>query len=406
MKSAIFLEPGLKEPRARKPAAKKWSRTHSPFIASPVTSKWNLDEMIASYTSSGALPPLLSPSLPSEYTSAPAPTHTPAYTDHDIESLPMSLLSPTLPALYSESPRPATLAQPIPKKPIGAGVLGTARASRVRWIDKSADRDKPRFLLRILFKDSAKYKTAFRTRSPTRAQGLAIFDGSRDVFRLLQSPSPAPWPKVVRDLREQREKHAKNPMYAIVVQFDIVLTLAVCLYAEQASDWSRWETLMTEIPLAVHRIEKYIKAGNVSDKKKSYFSFLVGVLATTKALVLKKHNSLLRAKGEPESTLALQTMLANYSKIENDLAEAQSFFANCPPAATVFPKSWHTRSLSFPRQTEASLSPWSDKFFLPLGVYSDLREACAYLFCCVREFCEVFATELGAKYTLQAGQKK
>lgn len=440
MKSAIFQEQKrAPEPRAvRKQTVKKRPNTQSPFVASPVSHglKWNLDDMIASYTSNGLLPTPLSPTLPPKYGEQPpsrlegsapasrlegsAPESHPedeADDESDIDNLPMSLLSPTLPNLGEQKPTtPAPLAHPLPKKPstVSSVLNGNARG-KVRWINKLSD-GKPRFLLRILFKAQlAKYKSTFRPRSPAKVQGLGIIEPKK-------APEPKQrWYKVARDIQMLNDKvRAKDPLFSVILEFDWLLATAIAHDTEEKQRSKAlersWNSLYAEIPLLVQRIEKYIKTNNVSDKKKSYLSFLVGVLAIAKALLLRRVNSLIKndlsshaqEKGDTRKIHDLQAQIIhNYAAMEDHFAESQSFFANCPAPATIFPKSWHGRAPSIARPPDTVLSPSTDKYYLPLGPYLDFKDAAAYLYRCVREFCDHVGPEIngGAKYALQVARK-
>ena len=101
-------------------------------------------------------------------------------------------------------------------------------------------------------------------------------------------------------------------------------------------------------------------------------------------------------------------IIANYRQMEDRYAESQSFFGNCPAPATIFPKSWANRSGNIPRVSVEPMNPATDKYFFPLGPYSDLREGCAYLYGCLRGFSEVFGSEIngGVRYNFQCGSKR
>lgn len=477
MKSAIFLEQNRPtEPRAaRTIARKKRPRSHSPFTASPAGSnglKWNLEEMLSSYTASGALPTPLSPTLPPQYAQKRADDTLDQDddTESDIDNLPMSLLLPTLPHIFDgrerherqekgqrgekqekqerqneermekqredkldrsrddrdkESKSNTPLAHPLPKKPptTVSSVLsgGNSRTSKVRWVNRATNTDKPRFLLRITFKLAlGKYKSIFGPQA--KVQGLGI-EPSKDS----EVDDRHYWLNIAKETQEYGEKvQASNPLLSVIVQFDWLLVLCICHHHEEKSLLSgrsasdRWHSLYKEISPFIGRIEKYIKANEVSDKQKSFLSFLVGILAVVKALVLKRINGVLQtaidAKLAKDHTperenrvgeLQMQ-IIANYRHMEDRYAESQSFFANCPVPSMIFPKSWANRSASIPRVSDEPLQPAADKYFLPLGPYSDLREGCAYLYGCLRGFTDVFGSDIngGVRYNFQGGTKR
>lgn len=469
MKSAIFQE--LKrptEPRAaRKFAGRKRLGSQSPFKASPVpvnVLSWNLDDMMSSYTASGALPAPLSPTLPPQFSKkadAEDLEHEGDADDSvesDIDNLPISLLLPTLPHIFSEvssgkdsgedvakglkdlskelkdSARESSaevktpLAHPLPKKPptTVSSVLtgGNSRSAKVRWVNRVNNTDKPRFLLRITFKLLlAKYNSIFRPKSPTSIHGLGI-ESRKDA----EADDKSYWQSIAKETQEYSEKvKASEPLLSVVVQFDWLLALCIAYDHEEKSRSSTraapteqyWYSLYKEIAPFVTRIEKYIKANDVSDKQKSYLSFLVGILAILKALVLKRINSILQSIIDSyltrEPTLELRNkaidlqkqVITNHLQMEDHYAESQSFFSNCPSPATIFPKSWYNRSGSIPRTSNEPISPSSDKYFLPLGPYSDLREGCAYLFACLKGFSDVIEPDIngGVRYNFQSGAK-
>ncbi|KAM9893320.1 hypothetical protein OXX69_011749 [Metschnikowia pulcherrima] len=449
MKSAIFQDSGLANQtrQARKQPQKKWPRTSSPFVApasATASPSWNFDDMLSNYTSSGVLPPPLSPSLPprfapKESNKAQSVKNVNSDEDVDTDSLPLSLLSPTLPSMFQKIGPPATtssLAHPLPEKPSTVhSVLHDSpkpvRGNRVRWVDKRDDPSKPRFLLRISFSSSlGAYKKAVRSKqgsddkkrsSSEEVQGLAISGLVKE-----QNPNMIPpWPKAYQDFLGVHAKSTKEDTFlSMIVQFDWVLCSAItCDSARTKSHHSRtsqieaWHDLLTEIPIFVHRIERFIKTNNVSDRKRSCLSFLVGVLAVCKAMILKRVNSQLSndientlrkptSADEKQSFIELQQhIIRNYHKIEEYFAESQSFFKNSPPPTTVCPKTWSMRASSIPKSDESPLSPSSDAYFLPLGSYSDLGEACAFLYGCLRDFVDVFEIEVGGagRYQLQSG---
>lgn len=444
MKSAIFQE--QKGPLAlrniRKQNVRKRPKTLSPLVASPVTPsllKWNLEDMIASYTANGSLPTPLSPTLPPRFKTETANDEEDAdaeaddTNDSDIDNMPMSLLSPTLPGIFDQKLESATpLAHPLPKKPSTvSSVLNTSSKGTVRWFNKLND-EKRRFLLRITFKTQLKkYKHTFRNKPPAKLHGLGIFEGKKDTDIATSAATGSPvrnsrpsWHKIARDIQLHNDKlTAKDSLFSIILQLDWLLALAIAYDTDEkqnvkASHSRNWMHLHAEIPTLVLRIEKYVKSLNVGDRKKSYLSFIVGVLAIMKALLLKRvnaiHSGTISGLKDPTSEqkskiFDLQAqMIANYSLMEEHLAESQSFFSNSPPALTVFPKSSHNRAPSIPRPLELPLTPASDPYFLPLGTYSHLPEVCAYLHCCLREFFEAVGLETdgGAKYSLQSGNRR
>lgn len=465
MKSAIFQEQKRPtEPRAaRKFAAKKRPGSLSPFKSSPAPPNglsWNLDDMISSYTASGALPTPLSPTLPPQFPKIPDAEDLDNEDDDDsvesdMDNMPMSLLLPTLPVIFTEpsarddkdakdarpsarepkdqareaSSEPKTpLAHPLPKKPPStvSSVLtgGNLRTGKVRWVNRASNTDKPRFLLRMTFKLLlAKYKSVFHPKLPTKVHGLGI-EARRDAG----PDNKAYWLAIAKETHEYSEKiKSSQPLLSVIVQFDWLLVLCIAydhdersrILNKTAPTERLWLSLYKEIAPFVTRIEKYIKANDVADKQKSYLSFLVGILAILKALVLKRINAILQGVIDTylarEPTLEVRNkaielqklVISKYHQIEDHFGESQSFFSNCPPPATIFPRSWHNRSGRRIRPSDEPLSPSSDKYYLPLGPYSDLREGCAYLYACLNGFVDVTGPDIngGVRYNFQSGSK-
>lgn len=445
MKSAIFQEQKRPtEPRAaRKLPQKKRPRSHSPFKASPATPtplNWNLDEMLHSYTTSGSLPTPLSPTLPPRFAPTKPETEDAEHeedddsVDSDIDNLPMSLLLPTLPHIFSDAgddkkdevDLKPSLAHPLPKKPptTVSSVLtgGNARNGKVRWVNRTADSEKPRFLLRMTFKLLlARYKSVFGQRKPSQVQGLGI-EARKDA----EPDDRAYWQAIATETQEYSEKVAKlDPLLSVIVQFDWLLVMCIAndyddklrAKSKQPLLEKRWISLHKEIAPFVNRIERYIKANDVADKQKTYLSFLVGIMAVLKSLILKRVVATLQATinsltaREQSADLRLKTIdlqsqsIASYQQMEEHYAELQSFFGNCPAPATIFPKPWSNRVGSVPRTNDQPMNPASDRYYLPLGPYSDLKEGCAYLLACLKGFTEVFSSEAngGVRYNFQAG---
>lgn len=378
--------------------------------------------MVSSYTSTGALPTLLSPTLPPQFESTHQLRKSDEEFEHedddefqklgdsDIDNMPMSLLSPTLPTMFSEnlqkSDNSSALAHPLPKKlpSTVASVLSNGTHSKVRWINKLGHAEKPRFLLRISFALLTRYKTTFRAKSPAKVQGLGISEAKKPETNAEKTH----WLKVAKDAQAHAEKiRARDPLLSVIVQFDGFLCLAIAHEYDKVKKLA-WTSLYADVPAFVQRIEKYIKTHNVQDKKKAYLSFLVGVLSTIKALMLKRVNSALQSTAKDDTIADLHKIIENHTLMADHFAEAQTFFSNCPAPATIFPKSWHNRSVAPTTLQNTHLAPGSDKYYLPLGPYSDLRDGCAYLCCCLREILELYGSEMngGVRYNLQCAPKR
>lgn len=441
MKSAIFLELGgpsrskgfrrsfpLKKAKSMLPYSPSVGTQNSPLPSTPTSapksSPWNVDEMISLYIALGLLPRLLSPNLPPQFAksdfldiyndAADKENETlhreedPAKLPHgsDIDNLPISLLSPTLPTMFE------------PKEPSALSKSPKKGSKRVRWINKLHDPKRPRFLVRITIPSLA-LKSA-TPKLALKGLGISQIDGPTSPAMATHSDAASHWRKAAKGVMTNAENvKSQDPLLSVVVQFDWILCLVIATDYESKQSRSHvhaervWNSVLIEIPPFVSRIEDYIKTYNVQDKKKAYLTLLVGVLTTLKALVVKRINhSLLSA--EPLQTSSgkaveiQRLIIENYQSITDILADAQSFFMRCPSPSTVFPKSWHNRSTPVQKtKTDLPLYPATDKYYAPIGSYSDVRDACGYLYCCLREFMELYGLEMneGAKYSFQSGKK-
>lgn len=446
MKSAIFLElERPNKPRAfRKTLPQKKAKSLLPYTpntapgspastssAIPKSSPWNAEDMISLYISLGTLPQLLLPTLPPQF-AKPGPPETAkrgnVHSDQDddlpngldIDNFPISLLSPTLPTMF----------EPKAEKTDASGEISASRSpkkassvlkSRVRWANKLNDPKRPRFVVRISL-----LSLKLGAVSTPKLKGLGITEIDLKALALSGSskrPPPSQWRKIAKTTIAHSDRiKPKDPLFALVVQFDYILCLAIAGDYDEKADLAdsthtknAYKPLLDEIPPFVSRIDKYIKTHNVQDKKKAYLSFLVGVLTNLKALAIKRilESLKLLVRALPDSKdkiIDLQMQIITYYKtITDTLAEAQTFFTLCPSPSTVFPKSWHNRSTPVQKPNpKLPLNPSTDKYYAPLGSYSDLRDACGYLYCCLREFMELYGSEMndGVKYAFQSGKKQ
>lgn len=437
MKSAIFLEQerpskprGLRRSISQKkaksllpyslPTAPSSSPAPSTSLQKPKLLPWNVEDMISLYVALGRLPPLLSPTLPPQFAK---PEHVGLENDEneasenddepsrlanasDFDNLPILLLSPTLPTMFEQKSLTPQALGKLPKK--------TSPSGRVRYINKLHDTKKPRFLVRVALPLST-----LRNLQPKALKGLGIIETGSKPDSPVQKKEPVVfWQKQAKNASGQADRvRTKDPLFSVMVEFDCILCLAIASdYEEKATSGSSgriWSTFIEAIPPFVSRIEKYIKSHNVQDKKKAYLTFLVGVLTNLKALAIKRITRSLQAVAETldakGKTADIYAQILDYHQtLSDNLAEAQSFFTLCPSPSTVFPKSWHNRTTPVQKpNTDLPLHPALDKYYAPLGYYSDLRDACGYLYCCLREFMEVYGSDIneGNKYTFQSGKK-
>lgn len=425
---------------------------------------WNPDDMVSSYITSGKLPQLLSPSLPPQF---PIPKlliidtdSEKSHNDSDIDNMPILLLSPTLPTMFAPLGFEKNDPKNDPKNDLRSDlkndhIIGKSRSDSlplekktVRWINKPSS-DKPKFLLRISLGPSEKYTNTFKE----NPKGLGISEKhpprqienerhqqqhhEKHQEKLKQKDIPKNelrlhWLKMAKECHSLFEStKSKDVLFSIVVQFDWFICIAVANHADEMFRMSHglgvserhWFQYLEEFSPFVAKIEKYLVSHNIHDKKKAYLSFLVGILSCMKALVIKRINGVITTniKGfssEKHPSMETQTkiiaqqnfLIKNHLTMTDLFADAQSFFINCPSPSTVFPKSWHNRRPPINKpgpDLDSILMPASDKYYAPLGPYSDIRDACGYLYWCVGEFCDVYALEInsGNRYILRSGKR-
>lgn len=455
MKSAIFQEKGLptEARHPKKPVALAKGNKLAASASSLSLLNWNLEEMITLYTSTGSLPVRLSPKLPPQFETKsnnfhrddPEDTKDEGSAESDIDNTPMSLLSPTLPSIFSEPPNDAknetknepknsqkdqsttALAHPLPKRAstVASVLSGTSPKSiRVRWINKVQHSEKPRFLMRLTFREQLpKYKSIFgaHSKTPTKLHGLGI-----DVKGSSEPKGRDFWLKVAKDIQNRDDTiSSRGSLLTLILQFDWILCLVIANDHDEhekslVRSTEHWYNLRNEIRHFVQRIEKFIRSNNVEEKK-PYLTFLVGILHVMKALILKKINSISKVsldgyfeQKDPSPQMMNKVInlqrqdISNRQQSDDYFAEAQSFFARCDSPSRIFPKSWESRKTSFQKTPLAISSPSEDGYFLPLGPYSDLRECSAYLYCCLKEFLELFEPQISGngRYILRSGKKK
>lgn len=444
MKSAIFKERQPPQTRAtQRTGLRKRPQTQSPIITpskGPRASSWNLDDLISNYTLSGSLPTPLSPTLPPRFEGKKFEPEDDEYeddddsNDSDVDSNPVALP----PSAHLQGHK---LAQPTAKAPAKAksvpiqsgSLLTPTKNSSVRIVNKLSDLERPRFLVRINYKALLnKLKPKFNLKAQEENPNSANSRNKDIDNKLRKEPEFRPrsaWANIIKDLRSQCDRVSKSDFFfSVVLQFDSIICSIIASEPEEKPKVfnkagvaeRNWAYIHGHIPLFVSRIEKHLKTNVVSDKMKSMLSFLVAILAIVRALLLKRINVHTELQVEYYSSKELdfeslskindlrKLVMDSYHKIEDNFAQSQSFFKLSPPPLTVYPHSWNNRAFSIPRPSSLFLTPASDKYFLPLGPYSDLREAVAYLYSCVKEFSEIFGNEIngGVRYIFQAGQKK
>ncbi|EER32579.1 conserved hypothetical protein [Candida tropicalis MYA-3404] len=246
MKSSVFAS---STPQSRKSNVSvnmsKENGSTSTSSKRPNNVSWNLEEMMSTYMSSGALPPLLSPTIPDApffnlkdeedeeivkeekpkerpvpkqeaQLKAPRPSYPKikkrlqndidsAESSSDDESVIRQLksrkLSPTLPPMFENTPTPINNGQPDESSiSTPANSSFTNKPTKVgtfKWINKLNDPAKPKFLLRFTVNNKLKYKKFFvKPASPSKLSGFKIHSTNG------QSPAP---PKVIINDTEKQE---------------------------------------------------------------------------------------------------------------------------------------------------------------------------------------------------------
>ncbi|CCE80111.1 Piso0_003209 [Millerozyma farinosa CBS 7064] len=155
-------------------------RSHGPDLVA-----WDLEDMIHAYEESKALPPILSPSLPTINTEKSVVAGSkPSITEKNQEDVPLFLLSPTLPAIFDETDSERRMRDV--KSITSSGAERERKESprpdnrnsikpRVKWINLPRPNG-PKFLLKIYFGNTSRYKSAFgeQETNPYRELGLGI----------------------------------------------------------------------------------------------------------------------------------------------------------------------------------------------------------------------------------------
>lgn len=146
---------------------------------------WDLEDMIHAYEESKALPPILSPSLPPLNTEkSDVAGQRPSLTEKNHEDVPLFLLSPTLPAIFDETDSERTMRDvksitsagtEREKKEIPRPDNRNPIKPRVKWINLPHPNG-PKFLLKIYFGNTSRYKSAFgeQETKPYHELGLGI----------------------------------------------------------------------------------------------------------------------------------------------------------------------------------------------------------------------------------------
>ncbi|KAG7196233.1 uncharacterized protein KQ657_000246 [Scheffersomyces spartinae] len=170
--------------------------TATSFTTSTSRLTWSsLDELVLNYTTTGKLPPILSPTLPKQFERNDGSN---AMINSDEEDIPLGLLSNT-----KRSPKKPLAGKALPFVPSGplhptpptskqstsTSLPKIFKLKHVRWVNRLGDPVKPRLVLRITFhKNITEYANLIKDLSPSMAvesdsasvspppMGLGIYD--------------------------------------------------------------------------------------------------------------------------------------------------------------------------------------------------------------------------------------
>lgn len=483
--SSVFSSPKPNQPSAGSKLKRKNTVVNSSMASHSITPiPWNLDDMLASYQDNGLLPPPLSPSLPSSLnnpsdTSSISSTTSTTTTAYD-DDVPLSMLSPTLPSIFeSRSSRELQLPAPKRARSVGVGLTSTPRdsespsppliqnksaqsipvpytqsntqsnSSLLVTVKRSLNNPTPKFIVQIsvpppksptkrttrpmagLGITTSSTNTNSKPKSdPIKEAGLLATTSNEEEQKNKLIHRKNYWVQLARETKQRAKELVtlEKPIMAIIVRFDsILLYIISCDYEEKVKLATKalpleryWSILMQDCMDLI----KLIKTTPASDPQ---WELLIGILHLTRAVVLKRINSILnrtvqlymnkRSDGGniielTNKIIELQrTQISNseYISVEFRLAEQ---YHQSGLSAKYFPKTWAKRLNDIPNNsnstTKTSIVPGTDSFYLPIGIYSDLQDVGGYMFSCVREMMEIIASDNLRKfvYLLKSGLKE
>lgn len=236
------------------------------------------------------------------------------------------------------------------------------------------------------------------------------------------------WVKVARNCQRQAEQ-THDTLLSLVINLDSVLLFMISydydeklkLIANILPSERYWVSTYSDITNIIDLLERFRSSPDTQSKVKNYLPFFIGLLYQSKTAILRRVNAILQKvielytkKSHKEDLngkiieLQQQSMM-NYTSMISDTAKGQEYLLKCPSISVKFPKTWHRRSSQIgPHEgSDTSLYPSGDKFYLPIGIYSDIREVSGLLFSSLKEFSETFLAEKDGslRYNLQSAQK-
>lgn len=275
----------------------------------------------------------------------------------------------------------------------------------------------------------------------------SLTEKEREDFKSNLTQKKNYWIKIARKTRAESQK-TKDPILAIMISFDALLLYMISYdYDEKLKVISDilpleryWNSLYHDCSNLIGQIKKQITVKSsteisLSSGKASldeYLEFFIGILYQTKAIILKRVNSvfekvidlyIFKKKDTNQNDIInelnnkiielQQSTINNCKRSIIEFSKAQPFTSLLSQVPTNFPNTWHNKSPQInPIQPyETSLVPGGDNYFLPIGIYTDLREISGFMFSCVREFGEIFLStkssdgKINLRYNLQSGLK-
>lgn len=253
------------------------------------------------------------------------------------------------------------------------------------------------------------------------------------------------WIKIAKQTKAEADK-TKDPTLSIVISIDALLLYMIAYdYDEKLKLISEvlpleryWNSLYQDCTNLIVQLKQSIPKKISNEKSSSriplneYIQSFIGILYQMKALILKQVNSVFQKvideyifkKNNSNKNDLLnelnnkiielqQSTISNYNKAIANFSKAESYFSMTTQASVNFPKTWYNKSPHInPIQTyETSFVPGGDNYFLPIGMYSELKEIGGFMFSCLREFSELFqcttnnSEKSETAYILQSGLK-
>lgn len=271
---------------------------------------------------------------------------------------------------------------------------------------------------------------------------LAFTEEEREEYKANLILKKNYWIKIARQTKAEADK-TKDPILSIVISIDALLLYMIAydydeklkLIAEVLPLERYWNSLYQDCTNLIVQLKQNISK-NISNEKYSsriplteYIQSFIGILYQMKAIILKQVNSVFHKvideymfkKNNNKNDLLnelnnkiielQQSTISNYNKAITNFAKAESYFSMTSQVSVIFPKTWYNKSPHMnPVQTyETSFVPGGDNYFLPIGMYTELREISGFMFSCLREFSKLFqsnnADKFETAYVLQSGLK-